>query len=108
MRKIKIGYVYYSSNDFASSCDPIRVDLVVDGICIKSQSTIQYSEYREVVKDMQNYCDTTYKESKVSHVCVEDGYENYKFIDNSTEGDKNECDCWQMTESGTPAPECHT
>ena len=90
MRKIKIGYVYYSSNDFASSCDPIRVDLVVDGICIESQSTIQYSEYREVVEDMEDYCKSTYKDSKVNHVCVQDGYENYKFGNKTTEHSEGE------------------
>ena len=79
MSEIKIGYVYYSSKDFTSSCDPIRVDLVVDGICIKSQGTIKYGEYREVVKDMEDYCKNNYQDSKVTHVCVEDGYENYKF-----------------------------
>ena len=88
MSEIKIGYVYYSSEDFASSCDPIRVDLVVDGICIKSQGTIQYSEYREVVKDMEDYCKNNYQDSKVIHVCVEDGYENYKFSDKTTEGNE--------------------
>jgi len=88
MSDVRIYHVYYSSSDFASSCDPIRLDLVVDGIRIKSQSTIKYSEYRDVEEDMINYCQTEYEGSKVMRVCSEDGHENYKFSGVPTEGNK--------------------
>ena len=86
MNDIKICYVYYYSEDFTSSCDPIRVDLVIDDVCIESKGTCQYMEYRDVVKNMEDFCQSVYKDSKVKHVCVQDGYENYKFSDKTTEG----------------------
>lgn len=72
-------YAYYNSEDFASSCDPIRVDLVIDDICVKSKSTHLYMEYRDVVEDFKEYCDNKFPNINIDHVCVQDGRENYKY-----------------------------
>ena len=88
MSDVRIYHVYYNSSDFTSSCDPIRLDLVVDGICIKSQSTIQYAEYIAVEENMIKYCQTEYEDSNIMRVCSQDGYENYEFSEKTTEGNK--------------------
>ena len=78
---IKVCYVYYDYEDFASSCDPIRMDLVIDDVCIKSRSSYHYMEYRDIVNDYVIYCEDNYKDDdmKINHVCVRDGDESYTF-----------------------------
>ena len=88
MSDVRIYHVYYDSSDFTSSCDPIRLDLVVDGVCIKSQSTFMYMEYRDVEEEMTNYCKKEYEGSNIMRVCSQDGRENYEFGDLTTEGNE--------------------
>lgn len=79
VKNITIYYVYYDASDFTTSCDPIRVDLVIDGICIKSHGTPLYMEHRERVDEYEKYCKTHYPDAYINHLCQVDGREQYKF-----------------------------